>query len=347
MPVVGRDRHRDHGAQSASRPALRGAAVDRRRLAPTWCRFPTRPADAPNLKALLADPNVLKIFHFARFDLGMLLKGLRGDAGAGLLHQDRLAADPHLYRPARAEGSGARGARASICPSSSNPPTGARRRSARRRSSYAASDVLHLHALQGTARCHAGARGPRRAGAACFRLSAGPGEARSGRALPPRTFSRIPRRRRPADLPLGQVEADRRQALAALRPCPGHIRRRLLARRTVEYGAGRIGAAARGDNRLTTISFASPERGAGHPARSRGGDKRIYRRAMRHSRHVRWLRVAVIVTVAAFCWRGGRSITCRRSRLRLPFEIGNLVIKGTKITMQQPRLTGYTSDARL
>lgn len=33
-------------------------------------------ADAPNLKRLLADPNVLKIFHFARFDLGMLEKNL-------------------------------------------------------------------------------------------------------------------------------------------------------------------------------------------------------------------------------------------------------------------------------
>ena len=31
-------------------------------------------ADAPNLKALLADPTVLKIFHFARFDLGVLQK---------------------------------------------------------------------------------------------------------------------------------------------------------------------------------------------------------------------------------------------------------------------------------
>jgi ribonuclease D len=29
-------------------------------------------ADAPNLKALLADPNVIKIFHFARFDLAAL-----------------------------------------------------------------------------------------------------------------------------------------------------------------------------------------------------------------------------------------------------------------------------------
>lgn len=33
-------------------------------------------ADAPNLKRLLADANVLKIFHFARFDLGMLQKNL-------------------------------------------------------------------------------------------------------------------------------------------------------------------------------------------------------------------------------------------------------------------------------
>jgi ribonuclease D len=32
------------------------------------------PADAPNLRRLLADANLLKIFHFARFDLGMLQK---------------------------------------------------------------------------------------------------------------------------------------------------------------------------------------------------------------------------------------------------------------------------------
>jgi ribonuclease D len=34
------------------------------------------PADAPNLKRLLADGSLLKIFHFARFDLGMLYKNL-------------------------------------------------------------------------------------------------------------------------------------------------------------------------------------------------------------------------------------------------------------------------------
>jgi ribonuclease D len=31
---------------------------------------------APNLKALLADPSKLKIFHFARFDIGMLYQAL-------------------------------------------------------------------------------------------------------------------------------------------------------------------------------------------------------------------------------------------------------------------------------
>jgi ribonuclease D len=30
------------------------------------------PADAPNLKALLTDPKIMKIFHFARFDLAAL-----------------------------------------------------------------------------------------------------------------------------------------------------------------------------------------------------------------------------------------------------------------------------------
>jgi lipopolysaccharide export system protein LptC len=32
--------------------------------------------------------------------------------------------------------------------------------------------------------------------------------------------------------------------------------------------------------------------------------------------------------------------------LRLPGEIGNLVIKGTKVTMAQPRLSGFTADSR-
>jgi ribonuclease D len=37
-------------------------------------QIPTHGGQAPNLKRLLADTRLLKIFHFARFDLGMLYK---------------------------------------------------------------------------------------------------------------------------------------------------------------------------------------------------------------------------------------------------------------------------------
>jgi ribonuclease D len=39
-------------------------------------QMPPGAAGAPNLKQLLADPGVLKIFHFARFDLGILSETL-------------------------------------------------------------------------------------------------------------------------------------------------------------------------------------------------------------------------------------------------------------------------------
>ena len=37
-------------------------------------QIPPHAKDAPNIKRLLADKSLLKIFHFARFDLGMLYK---------------------------------------------------------------------------------------------------------------------------------------------------------------------------------------------------------------------------------------------------------------------------------
>ena len=39
-------------------------------------QFKKRAYDAPNLSALLADPNVLKLFHFARFDLAAIKRYL-------------------------------------------------------------------------------------------------------------------------------------------------------------------------------------------------------------------------------------------------------------------------------
>jgi lipopolysaccharide export system protein LptC len=98
---------------------------------------------------------------------------------------------------------------------------------------------------------------------------------------------------------------------------------------------------------LTTISFAGAEQRAALPARSRGSNDRIYRRAMRHSWRVRILRVCLLLAIPAVLV----AVTMQNylpsiEGLRLPAEIGNMVIKGTKITMQQPRLTGFTPDSR-
>jgi lipopolysaccharide export system protein LptC len=98
---------------------------------------------------------------------------------------------------------------------------------------------------------------------------------------------------------------------------------------------------------LTTISFAGAEQRAVLPARSRGSNDRIYRRAMRHSWRVRILRVCLLLAIPAVLV----AVTMQNylpsiEGLRLPAEIGNMVIKGTKITMQQPRLTGFTPDSR-
>jgi lipopolysaccharide export system protein LptC len=68
---------------------------------------------------------------------------------------------------------------------------------------------------------------------------------------------------------------------------------------------------------------------------------------MRHSRYVHWLRVGVpAVIAAALIMVVAVNYLPTVGGLRLPGELGKLVIKGTKVTMQQPRLTGFTDDAR-
>jgi lipopolysaccharide export system protein LptC len=80
---------------------------------------------------------------------------------------------------------------------------------------------------------------------------------------------------------------------------------------------------------------------------SRGDTDRAYRVAIRHSRHVRALRVVLIGGIAAvLLGLTAANYLPAVGEIRIPGAIGSLVIKGTKITMQQPRLTGYTSDAR-
>jgi lipopolysaccharide export system protein LptC len=80
---------------------------------------------------------------------------------------------------------------------------------------------------------------------------------------------------------------------------------------------------------------------------SRGNTDRAYRSALRHSRYVRWLRVIVLAGIAAvLVGVVAENYLPSVGEIRLPGELGKLVIKGTKITMQQPKLTGYTADSR-
>lgn len=85
----------------------------------------------------------------------------------------------------------------------------------------------------------------------------------------------------------------------------------------------------------------------GYTATSRGNADQIYRAALRHSRHVRVLRVGVpAVIAAALLMVVAVNYIPTVGTFRLPGELGKLVIKGTKVTMQQPRLTGFTIDSR-
>ena len=82
-------------------------------------------------------------------------------------------------------------------------------------------------------------------------------------------------------------------------------------------------------------------------ANSRGGFERSYRAALRHSRYVRWLRICVPAGIAALLLTViGINYMPPIGGFRLPGELGKLVIHGTRITMQQPRLAGYTVDSR-
>jgi lipopolysaccharide export system protein LptC len=70
--------------------------------------------------------------------------------------------------------------------------------------------------------------------------------------------------------------------------------------------------------------------------------------AARHSRMVRVLRVAVplVVGLAMAGLLGISIFNPFRVLSKLPLDMGNLVVSGTKITMESPHLSGFTPDKR-
>jgi ribonuclease D len=131
--------------------------------------FPQPHYDAPNLTALLADPGVVKLFHFARFDLAMVRRhfGVRCTPvfctkvaskltrtntdrhGLKDLCRDLLGID--LSKQQQSSDWGA----AELTPE---------------QLSYAASDVLHLHALKAKLEILLDREGRRELAEACFRF---------------------------------------------------------------------------------------------------------------------------------------------------------------------------------
>jgi lipopolysaccharide export system protein LptC len=81
---------------------------------------------------------------------------------------------------------------------------------------------------------------------------------------------------------------------------------------------------------------------------SPGDTEHAFRAARRHSRYVRVLRVAIPLVVV--CALGVTVLATYLNPLRmltkLPVDLDKLVVSGTKITMENPRVSGFTKDGR-
>jgi ribonuclease D len=104
--------------------------------------------DCPNLKALLADPGVEKIFHFARFDLAMIAKYLGVETAPVFCTKiasklARTYTDRHGLKDLARELAGVE-----LSKQQQSSDWGAAELSAEQLD-YAAADVLHLHVLRG------------------------------------------------------------------------------------------------------------------------------------------------------------------------------------------------------
>jgi lipopolysaccharide export system protein LptC len=99
---------------------------------------------------------------------------------------------------------------------------------------------------------------------------------------------------------------------------------------------------------MNDLSTTLEEMEAGFAVTGRLDSERAFQRAMRHSRRVRMLRVAIPVAIVLIV---GASFLLSwldplRVLARLPTDAGKLVISGTKITMEAPKISGYTRDSR-
>jgi lipopolysaccharide export system protein LptC len=97
------------------------------------------------------------------------------------------------------------------------------------------------------------------------------------------------------------------------------------------------------------MSHADGRAARAYTVSGRTDNARVFRSAMRHSRMIRLLRVAIplaVVIAVAATVLAATVLDPLRALAKLPVDIGSLVVSGTKITTQGPRYAGYTQDKR-
>jgi ribonuclease D len=132
-------------------------------------QIPLDNVNAPNLKRLLADPARLKIFHFARFDLGMLCNTLGVMPSPVFCTRTasrlvRTYSDKHGLKDLARELLGV-----DMSKQQQSSDWGAAALTDAQLA-YAASDVLHLHALKDKLEAMLAREGRTELAAACFRF---------------------------------------------------------------------------------------------------------------------------------------------------------------------------------
>jgi ribonuclease D len=132
-------------------------------------QIPAGTVAAPNLKKLLSDPAILKIFHFARFDVGVLYQALGVMTGPVYCTKiaSRLArtyTDKHGLKDLTREVLGIE-----VSKQQQSSDWGADQLT-EPQLAYAASDVLHLHALKAKLDIMLAREGREGLAAACFRF---------------------------------------------------------------------------------------------------------------------------------------------------------------------------------
>ena len=158
--AMGLDAHRDRLCVVQLSPGDGSADV---------VQIPASGIDAPNLKRLLGDAKILKIFHFARFDLGMICQRARRDAGPVYCTRTasrlvRTYTDKHGLKDLARELLGI-----DMSKQQQLSDWGAEALSDAQLA-YAASDVLHLHALKDKLDAMLAREGRTELAAACFRF---------------------------------------------------------------------------------------------------------------------------------------------------------------------------------